>query len=45
MSQIARPTGVERSFGADEVIVTKTDLKGRIRYDRFVWSLTGRSAA
>jgi len=30
MSQIIRPTGVERTFGADEVIVTKTDLKGRI---------------
>lgn len=27
-----RPTGVERSFGQDEVIVTKTDLKGRITY-------------
>ncbi|MCL2091612.1 MAG: PAS domain-containing protein [Micrococcales bacterium] len=27
-----RPTGVERSFGGDEVIVTKTDLKGRITY-------------
>jgi PAS domain S-box-containing protein len=27
-----RPTGVERRFGADEVIVTKTDLKGRITY-------------
>lgn len=27
-----RPTGVERTFGADEVIVTKTDLQGRITY-------------
>lgn len=27
-----RPTGVERSFGSDEVIVTKTDLQGRITY-------------
>ena len=27
-----RPTGVERSFGPDELIVTKTDLKGRITY-------------
>lgn len=26
------PTGVERTFGVDEVIVTKTDLKGRITY-------------
>jgi PAS domain S-box-containing protein len=25
-------SGVERSFGADEVIVTKTDLKGHITY-------------
>ncbi|MDQ0365562.1 PAS domain-containing protein [Catenuloplanes indicus] len=27
-----RPTGVERSFGVDEVIVTKTDPQGRITY-------------
>lgn len=27
-----RPTGVERSFGKDEIIVSKTDLKGRITY-------------
>jgi PAS domain S-box-containing protein len=27
-----RPTGVQRTFGADEVIVTKTDLQGRITY-------------
>lgn len=26
------PTGVERFFGADEVIVSKTDLKGRLTY-------------
>jgi PAS domain S-box-containing protein len=26
------PTGAERTFGADEVIVTKTDLKGVITY-------------
>jgi PAS domain S-box-containing protein len=32
MSTTIRPTGVERSFGADEVIVTKTDLQGRITY-------------
>jgi PAS domain S-box-containing protein len=28
----ARPTGKERHFGADELIVSKTDLKGRITY-------------
>jgi PAS domain S-box-containing protein len=27
-----RPTGLARTFGADEVIVTKTDTKGRITY-------------
>ncbi|WP_433790820.1 PAS domain-containing protein [Actinoplanes sp. CA-252034] len=27
-----RPSGVVRTFGADEIIVTKTDLKGRITY-------------
>ncbi len=27
-----RPTGVERSFGQDELIVTKTDLRGRLTY-------------
>ena len=26
------PTGLERTFGPDEVIVTKTDLKGHITY-------------
>lgn len=26
------PTGVERSFGEDEIIVSKTDLSGRITY-------------
>ncbi|WP_298806946.1 PAS domain-containing protein [uncultured Pseudokineococcus sp.] len=26
------PTGVERRFGEDEVIVTKTDLQGRLTY-------------
>ena len=31
MSQII-PTGVERFFGEDELIVSKTDLKGRITY-------------
>jgi PAS domain S-box-containing protein len=28
----ARPTGRESPFGADEIIVSKTDLKGRITY-------------
>ncbi len=27
-----KPTGIERTFGEDEVIVSKTDLKGRITY-------------
>lgn len=27
-----RPTGVERTLGHDEIIVTKTDLRGRITY-------------
>nr|BFE86398.1 hypothetical protein GCM10020093_089990 [Planobispora longispora] len=27
-----RPTGVERTFAPDEIIVTKTDLKGHITY-------------
>ncbi|MDQ7012280.1 MAG: PAS domain-containing protein [Planctomycetota bacterium] len=27
-----RPTGHERTFGKDEIIVSKTDLKGRITY-------------
>ena len=31
-ARTVRPTGVERSFGPDDVIVTKTDLKGRITY-------------
>ncbi|MBK7875891.1 MAG: PAS domain-containing protein [Planctomycetes bacterium] len=26
------PTGVERTFGEEEIIVSKTDLKGRITY-------------
>jgi len=26
------PTGIERTFGEDEIIVSKTDLKGRITY-------------
>jgi PAS domain S-box-containing protein len=27
-----RPTGVERTFGQDEIIVSKTDVQGRITY-------------
>lgn len=27
-----RPTGIERTFGEEEIIVSKTDLKGRITY-------------
>ncbi len=32
-----RPTGVERTFGDDEVIVSKTDEKGRITYANSVF--------
>lgn len=32
-----KPTGVERSFGEDEVIVSKTDIKGRITYGNEVF--------
>lgn len=32
MPVLPRPTGVERSFGPDEVIVSKTDLQGRLTY-------------
>lgn len=32
MPPTTQPTGVERRLGADDVIVTKTDLKGRITY-------------
>lgn len=32
MRTTATPTGVERTFEPDELIVTKTDLKGRITY-------------
>ncbi len=28
----ATPTGVERTFGTDEIIVSKTDLQGRLTY-------------
>ncbi|MBI5364388.1 MAG: PAS domain-containing protein [Planctomycetes bacterium] len=30
--QQAQPTGVERRFGDEEIIVSKTDLRGRITY-------------
>ncbi|HAN96261.1 MAG TPA: chemotaxis protein, partial [Planctomycetaceae bacterium] len=33
MRQASTPlTGVERTFDVDEIIVSKTDLKGRITY-------------
>lgn len=32
MTRAPRATGIERTFDADEIIVTKTDLKGRITY-------------
>jgi len=32
MSPTIRPTGHERTFAEDEIIVSKTDLKGRITY-------------
>ncbi len=32
-----RPTGVERTFGEDEIIVSKTDDKGRITYANSVF--------
>jgi PAS domain S-box-containing protein len=32
-----RPTGVERTFGTDEIIVSKTDDKGRITYANTVF--------
>ena len=32
MSNTTRPTGVENLLGEEELIVSKTDLKGRITY-------------
>lgn len=32
LSQVVQPTGRERSFGIDEIIVSKTNLKGHITY-------------
>jgi PAS domain S-box-containing protein len=37
-----RPTGVQRSFGVDEVIVSKTDLQGRITYANKVFIRVSR---
>ncbi|GAA1890508.1 PAS domain-containing protein [Lapillicoccus jejuensis] len=36
-----RPTGVERSFGADELIVSKTDRRGVITYANDVFCRVG----
>ncbi len=30
--KVVQPTGIERTFGEEELIVSKTDLKGRITY-------------
>ena len=32
LSRNVTPTGVERKFGQDDIIVSKTDLKGRLTY-------------
>jgi PAS domain S-box-containing protein len=40
----ARPTGVERSFGADELIVSKTDRRGVITYANDVFCRVGAYA-
>ena len=37
-----RPTGVERTFGPDELIVSKTDLRGRITYANDVFMRVSR---
>lgn len=37
MSQELAPTGVERFFDRDEIIVSKTDLKGRMTYTNNVF--------
>ncbi len=48
LASTVRPTGVERTFAVDEVIVSKTDLSGRITYANDVFlriaSLTERQA-
>lgn len=38
MQQHIQPTGVARTFGVDEFIVSKTDLKGRITYANDVFA-------
>ena len=38
LSQTVQPTGRERTFGTDEIIVSKTDPKGRITYANRVFS-------
>lgn len=43
-ARTVRPTGVERSFGQDEVIVTKTDLKDRRELFAYVVNLAGDGA-
>jgi len=37
----AEPTKVERTFGEDEIIVSKTDLKGKITYANEVFQRVG----
>jgi len=37
----ATPTNTERTFGEDEIIVSKTDLKGRISYANEVFQRVG----
>ncbi len=32
LSRVTQPTGIERHFASDDIIVSKTDLKGRITY-------------
>jgi PAS domain S-box-containing protein len=44
MAPSVRPTGVERSFAADEIVVTKTDLQGRITYANDVFLRVGAYA-
>jgi PAS domain S-box-containing protein len=46
MAKIAvRPTGRESPFGADEIIVSKTDLRGRITYVNNVFLRVSRYSA
>lgn len=32
-----QPTGVERTFGQDDIIVSKTDIKGKLTYVNYVF--------